>query len=144
MSRKVTEADFRFPEFRDAKVEEYEWRSDDDEKPMRKDRWERGIRSIVSILGLVRAEWEIPDIVNKVRQLADCDDWTYFDPDYPDTMPPISRRVMFKSATDNSILDNCLFDQDLILGSPVEWNGYYFPLYDMKAWKEMPVVLRAD
>ena len=41
MTRMVTEEDFRMPEFRGAKVEDYEFRKDG--KIVRKDRWERGI-----------------------------------------------------------------------------------------------------
>lgn len=63
--RIVTEADFRAPEFRDAKVEDYEWR--DDGKLVRKDRWETGIRRIANRLGL--NNWEIETVVERVNEL---------------------------------------------------------------------------
>ena len=50
MTREVTELDFRKPEFRHAKVEEYEFR--DDGALVRKDRWVCGIRQISSIVGM--------------------------------------------------------------------------------------------
>lgn len=50
MSREVTEQDFRMPEFRDAKVEDYEFRSSD-QKLVRKDRWQTGIHRLSAALG---------------------------------------------------------------------------------------------
>lgn len=64
MTKQVTEADFRLPEFRDAKVEDYEFRADG--KLVRKDRWEMGIRRIVGLLDMDIREFEIDDIVNEV------------------------------------------------------------------------------
>ena len=69
MTRKVTEQDFRCPEFRDANPDDYEFRADG--KIVRKDRWEQGVRSIVSILGMSRNEFEIDDVVIRVRTLVD-------------------------------------------------------------------------
>lgn len=67
-TRQVTEQDFRMPEFRDAKPEEYEFRVDG--KLVRKDRWERGITRIVSIVGRSVREFEIDDVVEDVRNLV--------------------------------------------------------------------------
>lgn len=69
--REVTEADFRMPEFRNAKPEDYEFRADG--KLVRKDRWEHGICQIASIMGLdvKRGEWEIDDVVMLVRSMTD-------------------------------------------------------------------------
>jgi hypothetical protein len=67
--RNVIEADFRMPEFRDAKVEDYEFR-DGDDKLVRKDRWERGIHKIASILDMNgRTGFEIEDVIAKVVEL---------------------------------------------------------------------------
>ena len=68
MSREVTEEDFRMPEFRGAKVEDYEFRKDG--KIVRKDRWERGIYRINEALGDPRREFEIDDIVSAVRAMV--------------------------------------------------------------------------
>ena len=68
MRRQVTESDFRLPEFRDEKVEDYELREDG--KLVRKDRWESAVREIKSlVLGGTR-EFEIDDVVAAVRDLV--------------------------------------------------------------------------
>ncbi len=64
--RQVTEADFRLPELRDAKLEDYEFRADG--VLARKDRWKVGMVNIAGILGLQGA-YEIADVVNTVRTL---------------------------------------------------------------------------
>jgi hypothetical protein len=65
--RPVTEQDFRRPEFRDAKVEDYEFRADG--ALVRKDRWEQGIHRIHCIVGPHRREFEITEVVQAVEQL---------------------------------------------------------------------------
>jgi len=68
MTREVTEADFRLPEFRDAKVEDYEFRKDG--KLVRKDRWERGMHRIADALDMNSREgFEIEDLVTRVEEL---------------------------------------------------------------------------
>lgn len=70
MNKAVTEEDFRLPEFRHAKVEDYEFR--DDGKLVRKDRWEKGIFSIASAMGLnIRNGFEIDDLVKIVEAAAE-------------------------------------------------------------------------
>jgi len=64
--RDVTEQDFRKKEFRDAKVEDYEFR--DDGALVRKDRWMRGVQDIACILFGGRS-FEIAEVVERVRQL---------------------------------------------------------------------------
>lgn len=66
--RTVTEEDFRAPEFRGAKVEDYEFRNDG--KIVRKDRWESGIHRIRALLGDHRKEFEVDEIVAAVRALV--------------------------------------------------------------------------
>ena len=66
--RAVTERDIRLPEFRDAKLEDLEFRSDG--KVVRKDRWETGIHMIREALGDTREEFEIADIVQAVDALV--------------------------------------------------------------------------
>lgn len=67
-AREVTERDFRLPEFRDAKVEDYELRGDG--KVVRKDRWEMAIHTIRDLCGIgSRREFEIPEVVEAVRAL---------------------------------------------------------------------------
>lgn len=66
--RKVTERDIRLPEFRDANVEDLEFRADG--KVVRKDRWENGIHRLRRVLGDYRREFEIDDIVKAVEALV--------------------------------------------------------------------------
>ena len=85
VKREVTEQDFRMPEFRDAKVEDYEFR-DGDQKLVRKDRWERGIRSLAAALG--KRDFEIDGVIEQVvdrlnRAMAQEDAWE--NEDYPAT-----------------------------------------------------------
>ena len=68
MKREVTEIDFRKPEYRDAKPEDYEFRADG--ALVRKDRWERAIYKIRGILGDERRDFEIDDIIRAVEALA--------------------------------------------------------------------------
>lgn len=69
----LCEDDFRMPEFRGAKLEDYERR--DDGKIVRKDRWEKGMRRIAYALGFNGREgFEIEDVIEKVRQLASDND----------------------------------------------------------------------
>lgn len=66
--RDVTERDIRMPEFRDAKLEDLEFR--DDGKIVRKDRWETGILDIRRALGDRRREFEIDDVVQAVKAMV--------------------------------------------------------------------------
>jgi hypothetical protein len=70
MTRTVIEADFRLPEFRDAKTEDYEFRADG--KIVRKDRFVTGMNKIASVLDLNgRHGFEIEDVIGKVKLLMD-------------------------------------------------------------------------
>jgi hypothetical protein len=88
MTRNVIEADFRLPEFRDAKPEDYEFRADG--KIVRKDRFVTGMNKIASILEINgRQGFEISDVIEKVELLMnehagwaaietlDATDWIY-------------------------------------------------------------------
>lgn len=110
--REVTERDFRSPEFRDAKIEDYEFR--DDGKLVRKDRWECGIHDIKGIIGISGCEFEIPDVVNAVRQITD-----YFggwfeakdESNDPDDWPEKGVTVELQ-LEDGSLLRNASYDQE--------------------------------
>jgi hypothetical protein len=66
----LSELDFRMPEYRHAKIEDYEFRSDG--KLVRKDRWETGLRSIAYYMGFSSREgFEIEEVVEAVRNLAE-------------------------------------------------------------------------
>ena len=82
MGRTVTEQDFRMPEFRDAKPEDYEFRGDG--KIVRKDRWERAVQSLRFLVGIDGREFEIEDVLERVRALASRDeDWVDLNDDEP-------------------------------------------------------------
>lgn len=98
--REVTERDFRMPEFRDAKPEEYEFRRDG--KIVRKDRWERGILAIHAIVGPRGREFEIADVVVEVERLKG--QWCEADPD--DFPTPACKRIDVRLAC-GSVLVGC-------------------------------------
>jgi hypothetical protein len=65
--RIVTERDLRRPEFMDASPEDLEFRTDG--VLVRKDRWERGFRSIA--YNVSNQAFEIDEVVAKVLQLVE-------------------------------------------------------------------------
>lgn len=75
LPRLVTENDFRKPEFRDARPEDYEFNGSGE--VVRKDRWERAVREIVSAFeaaghrGLSSRRFELDVVVSKVQDLLD-------------------------------------------------------------------------
>ncbi|HHQ2716961.1 TPA: hypothetical protein ACSPMB_002844 [Pseudomonas aeruginosa] len=129
--RAVTELDFRKPEYRDAKVEDYEFRADG--ALVRKDRWEVGIRTICGLVGMSDRDFEIPDVVSKVKQLAtDQEGWMAIEvmedsDDYPAESVPVSIQL-----SDSSILKGASY-------SPSQnawlWRGQSFR-DEVSAWKE--------
>lgn len=128
MSRKVTELDFRMPEFRDAKVEDYEFRSDG--KLVRKDRWERAVQSIRFIVGIESREFEIPEVVEAVRKLAlDQEGWvviaTAERDEFPHEGTPVNIRLL-----DGSVLQNAFF-----LSGAWIWRDLDLTL-DVAAWRD--------
>lgn len=73
----LTERDFRMPEYQrpDFKIEDYERR--DDGKIVRKDRWEKGIRSIATTMGFYK-DLEVDDVVLKAEAAkGDADLYAY-------------------------------------------------------------------
>lgn len=97
--RQVTERDFRMPEFRDAKVEDYEFRGDG--AVVRKDRWETGIHQIRAIVG-PSGSFEISEVVERVEQL--CGGWRKADPE--DDPEDIECFIDLKLA-DGCVLTHC-------------------------------------
>lgn len=96
--REVTENDFRMPEFRNEKVEDYEFREDG--KVVRKDRWQRGFRNIASLVVGARAKYEIDDVVRAVGDLVG--DWCRACPDEDPETAVIDIRL-----DDGSVLKGC-------------------------------------
>lgn len=130
--REVTERDFRSPEFRDAKVEDYEFR--DDGTLARKDRWECGIRAIKSIVGVAGREFEIPDVVEAVRQMAETFEGWFEAKDESkdrDDWPEMGATVELQ-LEDGSVLRNASYVQ---ADKCWQWHGGKPPLRVM-AWRE--------
>lgn len=126
--REVTEKDFRMPEFRDAKVEDYEFRHD--EKLVRKDRWETAIGTIRHLVGVDRRAFEIPDVVEAVRALVgDQQGWVQSaDPeDLPDADTAVDLRLL-----DGSVLRNARYDRQR---NDWLWCGCV-PPRGVDAWRE--------
>lgn len=67
MTREVMEKDLRDPAFREGDISEYEFRADG--KIVRKDRFERGMRDIASIIFGPRHGYEVDEVVAAVHRL---------------------------------------------------------------------------
>lgn len=134
-NRPVTEADFRMPEFRDAKPEDYEFR--DDGKLVRKDRWQTGMFSIAESMGLSLRSFEIDDVVEAVEKLAaDNMDWQVID-DETEHFPARGQRVRIK-LVDGSVLKGVLYTPyGRRAGGEWSWRGQQFPASEVVGWGEL-------
>lgn len=132
--RPVTELDFRQPEYRDAKVEDYEFRSDG--QLVRKDRWKVGIQTICSLVGLSVRDFEIPDVVAAVEALAAArDGWNDLGDDEAD-YPNVGASVCVQLA-DGSELRNVRLVVRAREVCTWEWAGGRFDL-PVVAWRKEP------
>ena len=108
--REVTERDFRMPEFRDAKTEDYEFRADG--KIVRKDRWERGVQTIRSIVGIDGREFEIDEVIAAVRKLVeDQAGWIDVDADTDREGLPRPGELVFVEIEDGSRLAKAFLEK---------------------------------
>jgi hypothetical protein len=65
----ITERDLRDPRFADCEISDLERREDG--AIVRRDRWERGIRSIAAMVGFTpRQEFEVIEVVDRVAQIS--------------------------------------------------------------------------
>ena len=129
----VTELDFRMPEFRDAKVEDYERRGDG--KIVRKDRWMRAVESIRFLVGVDGREYEVPEVVAAVERLSE-DQRGWQEPDNgqffsKDDLPPNGAPIDVR-LEDGSILRNARYNAR---NGDWSWNGVPVPR-KVDAWKE--------
>ncbi|WP_271103737.1 hypothetical protein [Pseudomonas tohonis] len=113
--REVTELDFRMPEFRNAKVEDYEFR--DDGKLVRKDRWENGIHTIRAIIGRDGRDFEIENVVEQVREVMG--DWMRAEPE--DWGEMIECGCVDLMLADGSILIECELEGDAFTWGEDPW-----------------------
>lgn len=131
MQREVTEKDLRIPEFREAKLEDLEFREDG--KIVRKDRWERGIRRIVGMVGMSSRDFEIDEVIEKVRSLAHVEsDWTLVsDTDIEDI--PIGKGAVDIELFCGSVLTVATFIPEL---ERWDWNrGMSYTHSQVKHWR---------
>lgn len=134
MDRPVTEQDFRLPEYRDAKIEDYEFRTDGE--LVRKDRWMTAIYSICSLVGLSVRKFEIPAVVAAVERLAaDIEGWTAFEDDEPVDGSSVSIRT-----EDGSILKHAVFNKR---ASRWVWRTHAFPVAGVEWREERPLPAEA-
>lgn len=129
--RVVTEMDFRLPEFRDAKPEDYEF--DGEGKVVRKDRWERAIGSIRFLVGIESRTYEIDEVVEAVRKLAEEQSgWVdLVSAVEPDDLPARLDAVTIK-LEDGSVLRNARYSS---AAQRWTWNGAVAP-GKVVAWRE--------
>ena len=131
MTRPVTERDFRMPEFRDAIVEDYEFRADG--KLVRKDRWERAVHSIRHLVSQDRGEFEIPEVVQAVRDLvSQVEGWNELSPSLASDEQdfPCENQQIDVLLEDGSILRNARYIQGAWF-----WNSQPCP-FVVTGWKE--------
>lgn len=105
--RPVTERDLRMPEFRDAALEDLEFRADG--KLVRKDRWENAVQTIRSIVGINAREFEIDEVVARVRELASGQEWEEVGVEGEDWACPPADCDIWVKLSDGSQLANVRF-----------------------------------
>lgn len=138
--RTVSEADFRLPEFRTAKLEDYEFRPGDD-KPVRKDRWQTGIFAIASAVGLLskRDGFEVSQVVEAVELLTkDAHSWET--EDYPEQAADLDFKLK-----DGSVLLG-VASTPTGTGHHVTWRGVelILPAGGVVGWRKSATVATAD
>ena len=130
MSRVVTEMDFRAPEFRHAKVEDYEFRENGD--LVRKDRWETTVRRIACQVVGSRSKFECDEIVDAVCKLVARDEgWIKLPKDDPDDYPTPGAMVDIR-VEDGSVLREAVYTR-IGVASQWIWNEMTF---DPVAWRD--------
>lgn len=114
--RTVTEADFRKPEFIDAKPEDYEIRSDG--AVVRKDRWQTAVMDIASTLGINIRNFEIDDVVAEVEALTNgrITEWFTIN----EKLPEIWQANVVLRFSNGTILHDVVYANANFL-----WNGDY-------------------
>lgn len=133
--REVTEADFRMPEFRYAKVEDYEFREDG--RLVRKDRWITGMQTIRAMVG-ISGDFEIEEVVDKVQSLVDKLDetsWTDFSLEL-EGLPPSGPSLIIEMR-DGSQLNGVTFGINRVF----KWSlfpDFRIRLEDVSRWREQP------
>ena len=127
--REVTERDFRMPEFRDAKTEDYEFRADG--KIVRKDRWETAVQRIREIVGIHAREFEISEVIDAVRAIADQQSGWIELYDEEEEKPALGDRISI-TLSDGSILCGAITCKDGVFS----WGSMNFSPDIVVAWRQ--------
>jgi len=137
-TRQVTELDFRRPEFRDAKVEDYEFRADG--VLVRRDRWECAITAIRYLVGIDGRSFEVDEVVDAVRVLAEASEgWLPFSLD-ADERPRAS--VLYEvRLEEGSVLRNVRYDT---ANQTWRWRAAEMMTLQVVAWREQREPAAAD
>lgn len=137
-TRQVTELDFRRPEFRDAKVEDYEFRADG--ALVRKDRWECGIKSIRYLVGVDGRSFEVDEVVDAVRVLAEASEgWLPFSLDAEER--PNANVLYEVRLEEGSVLCNVRYDP---ADQTWRWRAAETMTLQVVAWREQREPAAAD
>lgn len=126
--QEVTERDLRMPEFRDAKLEDLEFR--DDGKIVRKDRWEKAVRKIANFMEFnSRKGFEIDDVVKKVESLVG-GHWIAIDETEEEDWPEMSTFLDLR-CKDGSIVNKVRRNID----DTFIWNGLFITPEKVQGWR---------
>lgn len=127
-NRPVREEDFRQPEYKSAKVEDYEFRQDG--KIVRKDRWEVAVHTIRGLLDRSSRDFEISEVVDAVESMIARQEEMGIFPEQTD--PPADGCVCRIRLQDGSVLNNASYIEAECAWL---WKGLKYSC-DVEAWME--------
>lgn len=127
--RAVTEDDFRQPQYRGEKPEDYEFNANN--IPVRKDRWYTAIQEIRCMVGVNGRAYEISDVIDAIKELtareAHWMDWTEHSPD-PGSVGEY---------VDIKLFNGSILMLAVITPTGFQWNGMDFD-NKVEFWREYP------
>lgn len=129
--REVTEMDLRLPEFRTTRPDELEFRRDG--RLVRKDRWESAVHRIRSIVGQTGGEFEIDEVVDGVRCLAEGQTgWSRMAETEESDLPADGQEVELQ------LLDGSVLNHVTVKYKCAAWEHALgpVPLVTVRAWRE--------
>lgn len=132
--REVTEMDLRLPEFRTAHPDELEFRRDG--RLVRKDRWESAVHRIRSIVGQSGREFEIDEVIDGVRHLAEGQTgWTLMTDTEESDFPADGQEVQLQ------LLDGSVLNHVTVKYKSNAWEHALgpVPLVTVLAWRELRI-----
>lgn len=127
--RAVTENDFRMPEYRGEKPEDYEFNANG--IPVRKDRWYTAIQEIRCMVGVNGRAYEIRDVIDAVQALSAREaHWMEYAEHSPDP-GCVGDRVDIK------LFNGSVLTLAVITPNGFMWNGQEF-FDQVEYWREYP------